>query len=200
MSVLTAYVAAMFRWCDVTDGVIQYVTDGRSEPNLREIIGFFACPLSLRIELSRKDTLADLMHRVVEEYCRACEHADAAHISAQSPRPEFARNSTFNWIPHGSSSWVAQGSRFESVINDGPRDLRCTPIAFEHPIFRTIDADREPFILLFETDDEITGGVQYPRNRFASATMERFAQQVMLFLRALLREPDARVVDIALPP
>src|SRR5882757_1215798 len=99
MSVFTAYIALVLRWCEVSDAVILYQSDGRVSESVREAIGYFATPLYLRIRLLEGDSFLDLMDRATEEYCRAFEHADFSWMESQEPRPEFTRNGCFNWLP-----------------------------------------------------------------------------------------------------
>lgn len=191
MSVFTAYVGLVLRWCDVSSAVIHYVTDGRVSPKIENTIGFFASVLYLRIGLLEDDNFVDLMNRVTEEYCKAYEHADYSYMAAQAPRPEFTRNTGFNWVP--------QGSKIDLSDLDGSEDaITCSPIRFAHPMVRNLELDGEPFVLLFDADDEIVGDVYFPVNRFSVDTMERFGRNFLVFIRALLRQPEKRVKDIVL--
>jgi hypothetical protein len=190
MSVFTAYVGLTLSWCNASESVIQYQSDGRVSPDLQNIIGYFASILYLRIELHENDTFVDLMTRVTEEYCNAYKHADFSYMLAQIPRPEFTRNTGFNWQPQES-------------LNSNPFDpnglegkITCLPIRFAHPMVRSLELDGEPSVSLFDADDEIVGDVYFPRNRFSISTMEKFGRNFMLFIEKLLREPEKRVKEI----
>jgi hypothetical protein len=112
-------------------------------------------------------------------------------MTAQATRPEFTRNTAFNWLP--------QGSKVDLSDLDGSEDaIACTPVRFEHPMMRNVEIDGEPSILLFDDDDEITGNVWFPMNRFSVDTMERFGRNFLVFIKALLRQPDERVKGIVL--
>lgn len=87
MCALTAFVALVLRWCEVSDAVIQYQGDGREDRRTEHAIGYFASVVSLRANLGREDTFADLLHRVVDEYCAAIEHSDACYLRPRSSRP-----------------------------------------------------------------------------------------------------------------
>ncbi|MDB6090699.1 MAG: putative non-ribosomal peptide synthetase [Gammaproteobacteria bacterium] len=191
MSVFTAYVGLMLRWCGESEAVIQYITDGRVSTKLENTIGSFATGLYLRIELHEGDSFLELMDRVTEEYCNAYQHADFSYMEAQVPRPEFTRNSCFNWVPQGPKS-------SPSDLDGSDDTITWSPVPFEHPILKTLERDTEPFILLYETDDDIVGGVSFPLNRFSSNIMERFARNCLVFIRALLGQPEQRVKDVLL--
>lgn len=191
MTVFTAYVALVLRWCNASESVIPYQFDGRVNPTVENTIGYFASVLYLRIELREDDSFIDLVHRVTVEYCQAYEHADFSYMAAQVPRPEFTRNTVFNWVP--------QGSNLDLSALDGSADaITCSQIRFTRPMLKTLELDVEPMILLFDTDDEVVGGIYFSLNRFSLSRMERFGRNFLMFIEALLRQPERRVRDILL--
>lgn len=191
MSVFTAYAALALRWCDVRDAVIQYVTDGRTLPQLADVVGYFAFSLPLRVRIFASDTFHDLIDRVTAEYCNAYEHADLGYLEAQLPRPEFVHNTAFNWQPHVPGSYPVHSG---STVSQ----LRCSPVAFVNPLNRILQRDTEPVIVLFDGAEEILGRMAFPCNRFSTRSMQRFADNFLAFIDVLLRQPGARVVDIGL--
>jgi Condensation domain/TubC N-terminal docking domain len=187
--VFAAYAALVLRWCDVTRAVIQYVADGRSSHKLMDSIGAFAVLLSLRVDLAVDVDTTEFIARAATEYANALEHCDFSYFESRSPRPGFTRGSSFNWIPRHQNDidW-----------NDGEEALPCTRIDFEHPMLRNLERDTEPFVVLFETEHQINGGVYYPRSRFSAQTMKRFNQNFLLFLEKFSRAPNSRVSKITL--
>lgn len=191
MSVFTAYVGLVLRWCDASEAVFKYQSDGRFSPRIENTIGSFAAALYLRIRLLEDDSFVDLMNRAAEEYCRAYEHADFSYMAAQVPRPEFTGNPAFNWVP--------QVSKIDLSGLDGSENtIKCFPVHFAHPMLKKLDMDNEPTIVLHDTDNEVIGGVHFPLNRFSVNTMERFARNFLVFVGALLRQPNGRVKETVL--
>jgi non-ribosomal peptide synthetase component F len=195
MSVLTVYIALVLRWCRADESVFQYEFDGRVSPESTNTIGYFASALYLRLELLSEDRFPDLLTRVVAEYCRAYEHADFSWMAAQLPRPQFARNTVFNWVPQASPSNPVAQSPPEQALS---HPLKWHAVPFDHPVARSLEVDNEPSVLLFDTDTEIVGGMYYPRKRFPAHTMERFTQHFLAFIQVLLREPGRHIDDIML--
>lgn len=191
MSVFTAYVGLVLRWCNVSDAVLRYQTDGRANLKLENAIGYFASVLHLRIELLDGDSFLDLMSRVTAEYCHAHEHADFSYIDAQIPQPEFVRNGRFNWVPYEPNAGL-------SNLSNGNDTLASSRIYFLHPGWKVCEIDSEPSILLHDTGDEVVGGVHFPLQRFSVETMDRFARNFLLFIKELIRRPRLRVKDILL--
>lgn len=189
MTVLTAYVALVLRWCKVSEVVIRYLTDGRSNPAFANVIGYFASSLYLRLQIDSESTFVDLISEITKEYCAAYEHADSSYLEAQVPRPEFAHNSAFNWVPQATAT--------DSYLsNSADEAIACTPIRFAHPIVEHLDWDFEPMIVLFDTEDGIEGGVHFPRSRFSIEFMERFSRNFLAFIQALIERPEGRVRDV----
>lgn len=191
MSVFTAYVGLVLRWCNTPESVIRYQSDGRVSPDLENTIGFFASALYLRIALGDDDTFLDVMNRVVKEYCSAYEHADCCYMAAMVPRPEFTRNTVFNWIP--------QGSKLEPLELDATEgSIKWSPVRFSNPMLERFELDHEPGIILFDFDDEVDGHVHFPLNRFSHNTMERFGRNFLMLLTAMVRNPEVHVKDVSL--
>jgi non-ribosomal peptide synthetase component F len=189
MSVFTAYVALVLRWCDVQDAVFRYQTDGRIVPGVENAIGFFASVLHLRIELGDDENFVDLLRLITQEHCSAYEHFDACYVESLLPVSEFTRNGRFNWLPQGSKSYSAA---------QGAAEFSYSPIRFTHPMLKKYDLDYEPGIVLHDIDEEVVGGAYFALNRFSNQTMERFGHNFMLFVNELLRRPLTPVRDIVL--
>ena len=197
MSVFTAYVALVLRWCHGSEGIFLFQSDGRNNPLIEHTIGFFATVLYLRIELHAGDTFVGLMERIREEYCNAYSHADFSDMLARVPRPEFTRNTAFNWVPLGAKTDASEPRDLQDVI-------AWVPVPFEHPMLKnapapeSADCDNEPSLLLYDCDEEIAGHLSFPRSRFSTAEIERFGCNFVEFIRALLRDPEADVSRVAL--
>lgn len=228
MGIFTAYVALVMRWCNVSDTVIRFEGNGRISQRIENTIGYFTAPLYLRIALFEDDRFDDLLNRIKDEYCMALEHADSSYLEAQLPRPEFTRNTAFNWVSRGAKTGPSE--------LDGTTDeIACSPFPFSNPFLSDLERDTEPFILFGEdamhtlaqsgepgsgsghltgtlneviqsresaahSDPErgIVAGVYFLRSRLSIATMERFARNFVTFAEALVRNPHRRVKDIAL--
>lgn len=191
MGVLTAYVGLVLRWCRASEFVVQFVIDGRTSEELENTVGYFASVLYLRIRSFEDDTFIDLMHRVTNEYCKAYEDADCAYIAAQKPRPEFTRNTAFNWVPQASKIDLSGMKESNNAI-----DYSLVP--FEHPMLKRLDSDHEPTVLFNDTDEDVVGRVYFSPDRLTVSTMERFAHTFLTFLQALLRKPAERVSTLSL--
>ena len=190
ISVFTAYVALVLRWCNVQEAVILFQSSGRTSSIFDRTFGYLASPLYLRLALFESDSFIDLLQRVTEEYCNANEHADFSFLEAQQPRPDFALNTLFNWLPQAPP--VDESAR--SANPEHAMDVSWFP--FEPPVVTHYKSDIEPATGFMDTDEGIVGYVQFPLNRFSAALMQRFAHSLELLIEMLLREPGTKVQSI----
>ncbi len=191
MSVLTAYAALILRWCNTSEALLRYQTDGRADPLVGGAIGYFASVLHLRLQLRASDTFVDLLQQIMQEYRSAHAHADFSYLDAHILPDALMRSPGFNWVP--------QEPRHDLTRPDeSPHQLRFFPVPFDSPVLRNYKKDAEPTILFYEFDQQIVGSLLFQRARFADETMRKFVDNFFCFLRTLLQQPDKRINDIAL--
>ena len=195
LTVLAAYVCFLSRWCATKDVILQFMTTGRDKKELGEVIGFFAAPLFLRIQLLEHDTFVDLIRKVKEEYTTAHLHSDSGRIAAQVPRPDFLRSPTFNWIPEGSidSANPKLGS------SSGANDLELTDFDVANPFDQiewSDNTDNEPAIDFSMSEGGIAGHIVYPRSGTTASLVSQFASEFIILTRRLVEAPLALVRDI----
>jgi hypothetical protein len=141
------------------------------------------------IRLKEGDSLLDLKDSVWAAYCYAYERADFSCIAAQKPRPEFTRNTVFNWSPRGAAPNLS--------ALDGTEDaLTLSIIEYTPPILSYLEMDQEPEIQFRDMGAEIMCALYFSGKDLSETTMERFARNFLLFLRILVRTPEVRVKDV----
>jgi len=188
MTVLTAYVAMLSRWCETETVSLLVMSDGRMSRLVENTIGYLAFPLYMRIQLAGGDTFSDMLEKVTTEYCWAGERLDFCYSCAQTPQPDFVNTASFNWLP----------TREEPVTacENGERTLKLSRIAFKNPFLETLDWEIEPWVVLQNLCDEIVAEVGYPRNRFSQATMQKFAENFGVVLSTLVNRAGTILRDI----
>ena len=203
MTVLCAYSALAFCWCDITDLVVPFVTMGRSHLELERVVGFFGYQLFLRFDLHESDNFLDLLRRISTEYASAYEHQDSGRVSAQMPRPEFASNFGFNWYP---SEYHLHSTALTAFIDNAEvpgigEHLKLQPFTFQNAlrnVFRgDAEAIREGGLQLTSSEDGISGALWYRTDCVTPASISRFRGNLILFAERLLREPHKRVKECA---
>jgi hypothetical protein len=127
----------------------------------------------------------DLLEQVTREYCAAYEHADHSYLESQPARPDFTRNTAFNWIPQSPPRGGAGGGTLDVSV-----------FAFEHPMLERMRFDHEPTIAFYDRPESLVGEVYFPVERFTMVTMQRFSQTLRAFIRAMVGQPRTRIVSV----
>ena len=194
MSIFTAYVALLLRWCNTTDAVVSFVTLGRNFPPLKHTIGYFGSSTFLRIESRAQDSFLDLLRRVTQEYVTAYQHADSGRVAAQTPTPDFAANPRFNWHP-GHFNLNASGEIHE-LGQKTSLSMRRSP--FE--IAPRTDFDGRgggPELMLGDSNGTIVGDFWYRADLYPSSAAERFERNLRLFVELMVTAPRTRVAELS---
>jgi hypothetical protein len=191
MAVFTAYAAAVMRWCNAAEHIVQYQSISRISSELENTIGYFASPLYLRVQMDTNDTFLDLLRNLTHEYCRAHEHADFFYLATQIPVPAFTQSTIFNWSP--------LGSRIDLSLLEGTSSkFACSPVRVTDPVRRVLAFVHEPVVRLADTEEAIVGSVFFPRSQYTAEQMQRFARAVERSVRALLHQPAEPICRIPL--
>lgn len=65
-------------------------------------------------------------------------------------------------------------------------------------MLKSLERETEPFVLFYDSERGIDGGVYFPLRRFSVSTMERFARNLERFITQLLHNPDQVVRNLSL--
>src|SRR6185312_17406699 len=101
-----------------------------------------AFPLFIRVTLRETDGFLDFLSAITAEYCAASDEADFGFSHSQLPRPDFTRNTSFNWLPGPRHAERERLEEMECLI-------RCSSIDFSSPVQEAAgsDLDYEPGIV-----------------------------------------------------
>lgn len=192
IATLTVYVAVVLRWCAVKEAVIQFMTDGRTGPELERTIGYLAFAVYIGVAIEADSTFLDLLRVVTEEYCRARDEADFGYAFSQEVRPEFARSAAVNWFPAGGVRGGTLVPGTEIVLFRSSAELA------DMLLQRVVEFDHEPIVAFTERHGDTVCQVVYPRHRFSEQSMTRFAMNITECLVTMMDTPARRIVDIEL--
>jgi len=178
--VLTIYLAVMSQWCNQRDLVVVFVTHGRCRRELRDVVGFLAHELFLRIEIGREDTFLDLLAKCTLELCTAYEHLNFGRIWELVPKHNT--DILFDWI-------VARGVPLitEYQVHDGEDKLTVVPSS--QPI-----AMPAKFLPLFYDEGPVISIVlNYLPELLTPGAVDWFENELRLFADEFVRDPLCRV-------
>jgi hypothetical protein len=195
LGVFTAYCALLLRWCERTESIIQFLTRGRHQPDLENVIGSFGHPLFLRVEISHTDSFRNLLIRITSEYDSAYRHDDDGRFPAQSPMPEFVRNPAFSWNPR---NYGLDRTELSSGLPDEGR-LLVEQKTFETVLRDGSNWDVEPRLDLSDTTHGVAGTIKYRSDLIPQQDIERFERGIRLFAERFVLDPGTRIASIPLP-
>lgn len=185
MSVFTGYVVAVLSWCEATDAVFQFQIDGRVSPQLQSTIGYIASALCLRVTVLEGDSFVDLLKKVIDEYCSAHSHADSSYFAAGNLQPEITKATLFNWVPRVADS-------VSPVLAD-TQGLAASVIEFEHPMFKTMDSNDEPALVLSDEGETILVECLFSNRRHSAGLMRQFTELFINYVTEMTERPDKSI-------
>ncbi|MFD6431823.1 thioester reductase domain-containing protein [Streptomyces venezuelae] len=168
------------------DIVTGSVVHGRDQPEVENLIGFFANTLALRFDLPAGLTFAQVLQRVRETCLEAYAHRDTPiEVVAAELRP--GRN--------GGDNPLFQAA----VVGENPAgaarmgDLEVAAFDFG------LDTSEFDLVLHYwETDGRIDGGVRGSVDLFDPESVDRFTEDLQRLFAAVLDAPDLPVAELGL--
>lgn len=188
MILLSLYAVIMSKWVERNDLLINFISHGRhSHPELRDMIGCFAHPVFLRVDIHPRESLRDLLKRVTSELHSSLAH-DACRVLAT---PDGPTEVYFNWLP---SEWGPSGAFPSAAQSTGHFGGRLTIRRF--PIGKPVCPKFAPAFT--DTPSGIVAVIWYNGDLFLRSTMDRFAAQLQQLLSRFVRDPNTALSSVDL--
>jgi hypothetical protein len=198
MTVLAVYAALLHRWGGARDIVVPVMTAGRLVPEVDRVIGLFACPLFLRLELLDGDRFVDLLRKVTAECSESYDNHDAGRIAGQVPAADFAGNPAFNWIPQEFG--IINAINVENADHLECCGVQLKPMnvsAASERIDWDLKFDRDPHFLVSDSKEGIVGRIVYSSSPVTLDVVKRFERNLRFFASRLSEQPLTRMADIS---
>lgn len=189
MLALFSYVASC--WCNQRDFVIPFTVSGRHLPEQRNMMGFFAQALLLRIEMTGDETFRDLLKLVTKEFLSAHEHLDFGSLFSEVP--DLYRGSNLNWLPWNLSELTEVIALREGAC--GNSDLKIESFPVETKLAEDVIMEGELGLAFWHTNEGIAGGGCYRADLFTANTVQRFSQDLLTISELVIRDPCARLAS-----
>ncbi|KAF9945119.1 hypothetical protein BGZ72_001645 [Mortierella alpina] len=190
MTILSAWSVVLSRLSGQEDVVIGIPSANRSRPEFEPLIGFFVNTLALRIDLSDEPNTRELLERVRRVTVGAYAHQDLPFeqvVEIVQPSREVTHTPLFQvmlaWENNETGEWDLPVLDVESYeLDDSTAKFDLT-------------------LALRESDDCISGTVEYATSLFDRTTIERhigYLQAILLAMTADVARPVA-AIDILQP-
>ncbi|KAK3823597.1 MAG: Non-ribosomal peptide synthetase module [Benniella sp.] len=187
MTILAAWSCVLSRMSGQDDIVIGSPSANRNHHQIESLIGLFVNTLAVRIDLSGDPTLRQLLERVRKTSLDAQNHQDLPFeqvVDIVQPPRSLSHSPLFQvmfvWQNNEISEWQLPGlevTHANSGYDIAKFDLNLT---------------------LYESDNEITGGLSYSTALFDRTTMERHVGYLCTMLKAVAAGSDRPVMSVDL--
>ena len=196
MALLAAFSLLLGRYSGQDCVAVGSPVAGRTRSELEGLIGFFVNTIVLRCDLRGEPSFRELLARTRQTAVRAYAHQDLPFeklVEDLQPERDLSRNPLHQVM--------FQLEKTTSVAAPIMFQLEKTTSAAASIISSIVEKETSVFDLsldLWEGPRELSGSVEYSRELFDQASVERFARHLEILLEGLIAEPDAPVHRVPL--
>ncbi|MFJ8593553.1 non-ribosomal peptide synthase/polyketide synthase [Streptomyces sp. NPDC093598] len=187
MTLLTACTVLLARWADQEDIAVGTVTAGRERPELHDVVGMFVNTLVLRNRVEPGLSFHALLERVRSTVLDAVAHQEVPFeklVDALQPERDTSRTPLFQVMValHNLGAEVPQLPGLTVEPLTPPVRHAAFDLAFDFA----------------ESDNGVTGYLEYDTALFDTETAERLAARLRLLLQAAVEDPhqDVRALPL----
>ncbi|MEH2072616.1 MAG: amino acid adenylation domain-containing protein [Nostoc sp.] len=187
MSLLAAFNILLYRYTDQEDILIGSPIANRNRTELEGMLGLFVNTLVLRNNLSGNPSFYELLHRVREVTLDAYAHQDLPFemlVEELQPERDLSRNPLYEVM------FVLQNSPV-SVQEVSGLTLRTLD-------FDSGTAQLDIFLSMFESQEGLTGCLEYNTNIFDSTTISQFICHFQTLLESIIANPEQHICELSL--
>jgi amino acid adenylation domain-containing protein/non-ribosomal peptide synthase protein (TIGR01720 family) len=187
MTLLAAFQTLLHRYTGNNDLIIGTAIANRNRAEIEGLIGFFINTLALRTDFSGNPTFTQLLHRVRATTLSAYAHQDLPFeqlVDALHPQRSLSYTPLFQVM------FVLQNAPFSDMEIEG---LQWTPLP-SHSDTAKFDLT----LSIQESDQGLTGTLEYSLDLFKPATIQRLAGHLQTLLDSIALNPDQTISEIPL--
>jgi amino acid adenylation domain-containing protein len=187
MTLLAAFQVLLHRYSGQTDFAIGTPLANRTRGETESLLGCFVNTLTLRADLSGNPSFRELLRRVREVSLEAYAHQDVPFeqvVDALQPERDLSHHPLFQVL--------------FTLQNTSSSDVALPGLTL-HPVELEIESAKfDLSLFLAESDEGLTGGIEYSTDLFEAATIARMAGHLEMLLSVIAAEPDARIAHLSL--
>jgi hypothetical protein len=186
--VLAAYAVVLSAWCRTEDLLVSFASHARHRPALRDVVGFLANALYLRIAVRRDQTFDELLAQVKQEVASALEHRDFDRVPELLPGCATAVG--FNWQSTHSKlgaldHFVATESDYPlsrffqfDVEMEGEQPCATKQIKVLPFVLRSPGSPTNFIPVILDTPSTLLMMIRFEPNSLAPGAIERFGRSL----------------------
>jgi amino acid adenylation domain-containing protein len=187
MSLLAAFNILLYHYTDQEDILIGSPIANRNRAELEGMLGLFVNTLVLRNNLSGNPSFREFLHRVREVNLDAYAHQDLPFemlVEELQPERDLSRN------PFYEVMFVLQNTP-TSVQEVSGLTLRTLE-------FDSGTAQLDIFLSMFESQEGLTGCLEYNTDIFDAITISQFLNHFQTLLANIIANPEQRIYNLSL--
>ena len=187
MTLLAAFKVLLYRYTQQTDILVGTPVANRDHPETETLIGPLFNTLVLRSDLSGAPTFRTYLQQVRQTALAAYAHQDTPFeklVELLQPERALSHSLLFQVM------FVLHHATGESLKLPG---LQLQPVNVG-----TQSAKFDLTLVLLDTPQGISGGIEYNSDIFEAATIKQLAQHWQTLLKSIIVNPDQSVDDLAL--
>ncbi|WP_443256009.1 amino acid adenylation domain-containing protein [Xenorhabdus sp. IM139775] len=188
MTLLAGWAVLLSRLSGQDDLVIGTPVANRQQPELAPLIGFFANTLALRVQLHEAPRVSDLLAQVKEQAINAFAHQDLPFeqlVEILQPPRSLSHSPIFQVMLATNNTPGSRHFDLPGLVLD------------ERPLIRN-SAYFDLTLTLDEAENGLVGDLEYARDLFDHATVERLVSQLNRVLTAMVADDSQRVTELPL--
>ncbi|MEM1393272.1 MAG: amino acid adenylation domain-containing protein [Cyanobacteria bacterium P01_H01_bin.150] len=187
MSLLAAFNILLYRYTNQEDILIGSPIANRNRAELEGMLGLFVNTLVLRNNLNGNPSFCELLHRVREVTLDAYAHQDLPFemlVEELQPERDLSRNPFYEVM---------------FVLQNTPIDLHeVSGLTFRTLEFDSGTAQLDIFLSMSESEDGLTGCLEYNTDIFDSTTISQFINNFQTLLENIVENPQQRLSKLSL--
>ncbi|MEQ1962572.1 amino acid adenylation domain-containing protein [Xenorhabdus khoisanae] len=192
MTLLTGWATLLSRLSGQDDIVIGTPIANRQQPELAPLIGFFANTLALRVQLHDNPSVSQLLAQVKEQAINAFAHQDLPFeqlVETLQPPRSLSHSPIFQVMLATNNMPGQRHFELPGLVLD------------ERPLIRD-SAYFDLTLTLDETENELTGDLEYASDLFDHTTIERMVNHLYILLAAMVADDTQHMAELPLmePP
>ncbi|CAM3667937.1 non-ribosomal peptide synthetase [Xenorhabdus thuongxuanensis] len=188
MTLLAGWATLLSRLSGQDDIVIGTPIANRQQPELAPLIGFFANTLALRVQLHDNPSVSELLAQVKEQAINAFAHQDLPFeqlVEILQPPRSLSHSPIFQVMLATNNTPGQRHFELPGLVLD------------ERPLIRD-SAYFDLTLTLDETENGLVGDLEYARDLFDHATIERMVSHLNTLLAAMVADDSQRVAELPL--
>ncbi|MBD3184086.1 amino acid adenylation domain-containing protein [Candidatus Poribacteria bacterium] len=185
MTLLTAYSVLLYRYTNQDDIVVGSPIANRNRIEIENLIGFFVNTLVMRTDLSRDPSFIELLAEVKNTALEAYAHQDLPFeklVEELEPQRNLSHNPLFQVV------FVLQ--------NTPRRKVELPHLTISPQKIETVTAKFDLTLSMTETDDGMSGFLEFNTDLFDSDTIVRMTGHFKNLLQSIAANPEQRVSEI----